>query len=705
VASERENGRAPLTEEEIEAIAARLRRGQFLDDHYRAALFRQPKEYELTYAAKRGRGQILAETMAVPLQTLKRFGPDSEGWINRLVSGDNLQVLKTLFEMKERGELKNADGSDGVRLCYIDPPFATKQEFRGGRGQKAYADKVIGAEFVEFLRKRLILIHELLATDGVLYLHLDTKKVHYVKVLLDEIFGENNFRSEIIWKRATAHSGANRYGPVHETLLFYSKGPNYLWNGGFHDPEQHDRKGHYKKVDDAGRRWEPGELTAPGIRRGETGEEWRGFNPTAMGRHWSKPPADLDELDAEGRIYWPKKKGAWPRLIRYLDEAEGLALQDVWTDIPPINMVAKERVGYPTQKPEALLERVISASSNPGDLVLDCFAGSGTTAVAAEKTGRRWAAVDCGKLAVYTTQRRLVALTEGTGKQRALTTTQPFEVCTAGLYDNELLEQLPFDKYERFCLDLFGCRPDPHRLADVAMVGSRKGGPVHLFPFNEVDLVMGREYIESLHQRLESKVSGPVYVIAPDSTCDPGLFEDMIRIGDNTYFILRIPYSVIEALHGRDFELLPQPSSLDEVNDALDSFGFDFVQPPEVEVSYRRNKDQLKATIKSFQRGGLDPAEFGKLDDAGRGDLAMVMIDSDHDGKVFRLTDHRFGDELSEDGWSFEIPIAGPGKSAAIIYLDTHGNERREIQPLTATRKRARTKTGRAVSKATRVRA
>ena len=165
-----------LGEDEIEAIVARLRRGEPLDDRYRARLFREPKESELVYAGKESRGAILAQTMGVPIQTLKRFGDSSGGWANKLIFGDNLQVLKTLFEMKERGLLKNGDGSTGVRLCYIDPPFATRQEFRGGQGQRAYRDKVEGARFIESLRKRLVFIRELLSDDGTLYVHLDPKK-------------------------------------------------------------------------------------------------------------------------------------------------------------------------------------------------------------------------------------------------------------------------------------------------------------------------------------------------------------------------------------------------------------------------------------------------------------------------------------------------------------------------------------------------
>ncbi len=155
-----------LDDVEIDDIVARLRADEFLPDDWRDKLFARQKEAQLSYAGKEPRGVVLARTMGVPLQVLKRFGSNGD-WTNKLIFGDNLQVLKTLLEMKERNELRNADGSPGVRVCYIDPPFATKREFRGKRGQMAYRDKVEGAEFIEFLRKRLIFIHELLAKDGV----------------------------------------------------------------------------------------------------------------------------------------------------------------------------------------------------------------------------------------------------------------------------------------------------------------------------------------------------------------------------------------------------------------------------------------------------------------------------------------------------------------------------------------------------------
>jgi Protein of unknown function (DUF2510)/DNA methylase len=163
-----------LTDEQVDALVGRIKAGEYLDEYLRPLLFRQAKEYELEYAAKTPKSRVLADTMAVPLQRLKQFGAAEGDWTNKLIFGDNLQVLKTLMEMKGRGELRNADGSEGIRLCYIDPPFATKREFRGSGNQRAYRDKIEGAAFVEFLRRRLIFIAELLAEDGTLYLHLDT---------------------------------------------------------------------------------------------------------------------------------------------------------------------------------------------------------------------------------------------------------------------------------------------------------------------------------------------------------------------------------------------------------------------------------------------------------------------------------------------------------------------------------------------------
>jgi site-specific DNA-methyltransferase (adenine-specific)/adenine-specific DNA-methyltransferase len=340
--------------------------------------------------------------------------------------------------------------------------------------------------------------------------------------------------------------------------------------------------------------------------------------------------------------------------------------------------LSSERVGYPTQKPLELLERIIRASTDEGDLVLDCFAGSGTAAVAAERLGRRWIANDAGKLAIYLTQRRLLA-TSASDNRKSPSSPRPFDLCTAGMYDNSLLEGLDFESYKRFCLDLFECRQEQFKISGITFAGRRKGEPVHLFPFNLApDLQMGVDYLESLHERLKGKVSGAVFVIVPITHCDPGLFADVFPMGKILFFVLRVPYSAIEAIHGRPFKVLDQPFSEADLNDPVDTFGFDFVQLPDVDVRYVRSGDDLHVVVNSFKRGGLDPDDFDALEEKGRLDLSMVMVDRSYDGEVFRVSDYFFGDHLEDNGWSFSLPLKAAGKHFFFVFMDTHGNELRE---------------------------
>jgi DNA modification methylase len=622
------NPQTPLDEHELEAVIERLRRGELLDDFYKARMFRQVREAELVYAAKEPRGSILARTMSVPLQPTRLFGDAVGGWTNKLIFGDNLQVLKTLLEMKERGELVNADGTHGFRMCYIDPPFATKREFRGSKGQRAYRDKIDEADFIEFLRKRLVFIHELLAEDGTLYVHLDTKKGHYVKVVLDELFGAQNFRNEIIWWYYNKMQGnVNRFPSNHDSIYVYGKGPHTLFT-----PVMEERD--------------------------ETA--------TLIKRVWDSETGKLvNAKDEYGRVIYIEK--------------DDKRVDDVWrlSMLQPADR--KEKVDFPTQKPESLLSAAIAASSKPGDLVLDCFSGSGTAAVVAEKLGRRWVAVDSGKLAIYTAQRRLLSLKEGNGKKATARAAEPFELMSAGLYDNTLLEGLDFNDFEHFCLELFGCRRQPHTVVGVEMTGTRRGAPVYFFPWNKTDLDMGSDFVESLHERIKTKVTGPVCLVAPASRCEAGLFEDLIKLGRNVYFILRVPYSVIEALHGKPFQLVDQPTSKEAVNDAIESFGFSFIQKPQAETVTTRSSNGLRVELQSFRRGGLDPDDFEALEDAGRRDLAMVMVDRAYDGETSRLTEYLFGEDLEANGWSFEVSGEGSDGRVLLIWMDTHGNELSEV--------------------------
>lgn len=620
-------GQVSLQDAEIEAIVDRLKAGQPLDDQYRLRLFQHSKDAEVVYAAKEPRGSVLARTMAVPFQTLRRFGDSDGGWSNKLIFGDNLQALKTLLEMKRRGELQNADGSHGIRVCYIDPPFATRREFKGKKGQVAYRDKVEGAEFIEFLRKRLIFIHELLAEDGTLYVHLDPKKGHYMKVVLDEIFGPECFRNEIIWWYYNKMQGnVGRFPANHDCIYVYGK-------------------------------------QSEGTR----------FTPVMEER---------DEVTQMIKRVWDGKKGKLVNAkgedgkVLYI-EREDKRVDDVWrlSMLQPADRT--EKVDYPTQKPLSLLQVILAASSEPGDLVLDAFLGSGTTAVAAEQMGRRWVAIDCGKLSIYTAQRRLLSMTEGRGNKAVAREHQPFDLVHAGLYDNDLLDKLTFDRFERFGLELFGCVAAPDEINGIPMSGTRGGDPVHVFPFDATDAVMGKEYIEDLHERIGDKVNQVVYVIVPKVHCDPALFEDVITLGGVTYFVLQVPYSVIEALHDEQFKPIGQPFSAEQVNDALDAYGFDFIELPGAKVKATRVKDKVKLVISEFRRGGLDDDDFAGLPDKGRGDLAMALLDLDYGGNGFDLDEHAFGEDLREAKWTLTLDGDRCGEKVLLILMDVYGNELR----------------------------
>ena len=363
-------------------------------------------------------------------------------------TGDNLDVLRGL-------------NSETVDLIYLDPPFNSNKDYAAPVGSQAagaafkdtwtlsdldvawmglMADEqpaiasllaTAGAvhgkgmqSYLTMMAVRLLEMRRVLKDTGSIYLHCDPTASHYLKALVDAVFGQENFRSEIIWRRISAHSGAQRWGPIHDVVLFYSRGNRYTWNRVAQEYDQDYLATHYRHTDAKGR-YRLGDLTGSGTRLGESGQPWRGVDPTSKNRHWAVPKESslpdwvapsgyaqltvherLDFLDAVGLVYWPAR-GKTPRFKGYYDQASGVPVQDVIWDIPPIGAAAKERTGYPTQKPLALLERIIAASSNEGDVVLDPFCGCATACVAAERMGRQWLGIDISPKAVELVNMRL----------------------------------------------------------------------------------------------------------------------------------------------------------------------------------------------------------------------------------------------------------------------------------------------------------
>lgn len=367
----------------------------------------------LEYAGKKA----VADILATPPGRFARTGARGAGAVNRLYQADNLPVLAAL--------LRDPAVAGKVRLVYIDPPFATAATFESRKQKHAYDDHLVGPAFVESLRERLVLIHKLLADDGSLYLHLDERMVFHFRVVLDEIFGEQNYRNCITRKKCNPKNYTRKtYGNVADYILFYTKSESYVWNRALEPWDDARAAKEYQCVDEQGRRYKKVPVHAPGLRNGETGKPWRGKLPPP-GKHWQYTPATLDEMDARGEIYWSPTGN--PRRKIFFENSAGVPLQDIWMDMRDAHNQMVHVTGYPTEKNPALLARIIEASSNPGDLVLDCYAGSGTTLAVASTLDRRWIGVDRSAEAIETTLRRLESGTErmgdfvgGEAKQSAL---------------------------------------------------------------------------------------------------------------------------------------------------------------------------------------------------------------------------------------------------------------------------------------------
>ncbi|MCJ7612241.1 MAG: site-specific DNA-methyltransferase [Candidatus Aminicenantes bacterium] len=753
-----------LTEQEKKKIIELIEAGKPLPVIYKPKLFdsgdaeyiEATKDYKLAYKGKVRKEDIIAQTPAAPFQKIRSFNSDNkfdDGWQNMLIFGDNLLALKTIYEDQRGPNIYKT--KNRIKLIYIDPPFATKQDFMKDR-EKAYRDKIIGAQFIEFLRKRLILMKEILSDDGSIYVHLDWKKGHYIKAILDEVFGEYNFVNEIIWhyfgfKRSTS----SNFPRKHDTIFAYGKSPSRIWNPVF--------------------------------------------------REYSREYLSRWKVDENGELYRDdvNPTGGGTRTI-YLKDLEGDLVESVWNDIPPVNPMGSERLNYPTQKPEQLLERIINASSNKGDIILDAFAGSGTTLAVAEKLSCRWIGIECGKLAIYTVQKRMINLTTqiGSGKkdQRRdyervidfeehsksksrglffiyekvrkgefiitdsflkdladfissnlsgdkieefslvcpeeklqlqkmkaedsdgnsagekavqvgrikflISFIQPkekaekekrlkakeFTLYHAGVYDNKRILEMPWEQYKPFVAQLFGLRPDPHKIHGLEVDGYIGVHSAYIWDYpNQKNLTLDREYVKTLHHVLGGKAGNRFYVVAPIIAM--GFMEDEVILGDTTYSFLKVPLSILMALIEKgEPGSLKQPTSENDVNEVIDAIGFDFISQPEVKVTYHRRppiernlmnlkKRDYSIEITSFKSNTLvyDPEDFENFET-----LSMVLIDTNCNEDFFNLSKVFWAEQiLNEEKTKAIIRIPEDefvGKKMMVIFVDKYGNELKVIK-------------------------
>jgi adenine-specific DNA-methyltransferase len=394
-------------------------------------------------------------------------------WRNRLIWGDKKYVLPSLLP----------EFAGKVNLIYIDPPFATGDNFSFNADvpedpdteesqsisftkqpsmveQKAYRDTWgRGLDgYLQWFYDTSVLLQELLTENGSIYVHCDWRVSHSVKLVLDEVFSKDNFINEIIWKRRGGLlNQTKQYGAATDAILFYANSGNYVWNQQYskYDTDDYITE-RFKYTDALGRRYRLSPIVSPSYSPTLI-YEYKGYKPPKNG--WSLSFETMKRFDAEGRLYFPDNKLQRIQRKQYLEEWEGRTVQSLWTDIPPINPMAIERLDYPTQKPEALLERIITASSNEGDLILDCFCGSGTTAAVAEKLGRRWITCDLGRFAIHTTRKRLLSIEN----------VRPFVVQNLGKYERQAWQAAEFDgpsqrasvqlRYRNFILDLYHATP------------------------------------------------------------------------------------------------------------------------------------------------------------------------------------------------------------------------------------------------------
>ena len=366
--------------------------------------------------------------------------------------GDNLEQLKKL-----------PDGC--VDLIYIDPPFNSNRNYEVFWGEtkekRSFQDRHASTQaYIDFMRPRCVELHRVLKKTGSFYYHCDWHASHYIKIMLDQIFGENYFQNEIIWQRFNFHADAHRFGNVHDVIFFYTSSSNYTWNTQYTHFKESYIKSHFKYTDERGR-YRLDNLNPPGGR----GPEYEFHGVT---RPWRYTQEKMKALDKEGLIY--VTPNGVPQLKRYLEEIKGQAIHTIWTDIPPINPRSKERLGYPTQKPLALLDRIIKASSDPNDIVLDAFCGCGTALVAAENLNRQWIGIDISPTACRVMAKRLRDVCGVKEDEKLWRIGRGFVVRDLP-WTEQQLRKIPHFEFENWAVIALGGIPNKVQVGDMGIDG------------------------------------------------------------------------------------------------------------------------------------------------------------------------------------------------------------------------------------------
>ncbi|MDR3572432.1 MAG: site-specific DNA-methyltransferase [Anaerolineaceae bacterium] len=590
-----------------------------------------------------------------------------------LYHGDNKDVLAYLLANNFRGK---------VKLIYIDPPFDSGADYvrrvtlRGatvkakldGEGydlgeQIQYTDIWANDNYLQFMYERLLLLKELLSTDGNIFLHCDDTRDFMLRGILEEIF-PGCFRNEIIWKRSTSTGLAQkRCGTLHDTIIWYSKSDQYIFNMQYHDYEESYLKRAVK--DENGRLYIPIPTGNPGPRP-NLYYEYKGYWPHPNGYKWTR--AKMEEFDRQGRLIFPQDMSGRIQLKQYLEDMEGVKLQDIWTDLYSVNPVANERNDYPTQKPEALLQRIVKMASNPKDIVLDCFVGSGTTAVVAQKLGRRWIAADINKGAIQLSAKRLQIIIED---QIQSTQSQP-----SLLHEDEAISQpaqLNFRVYRVNDYDLQIQHNEALNIAcehigitrtktDVFFDGVLGNELAKIVPFNHPLTLLD---LQEIHRELENRPEEERNIV-------------VVCLGKE----LATQEWVEDWNKNRKRTNLPNQIRVIEVRSDPKYGGLFEHKPSEAEISIERTSDGILVEILDF----ISPTIIERLSRQGglvapkvedwRAMVDSVMIDTSYNGEVFNIviTDTP---EKKADLVSGKYQLSGPGEQTtiAIKITDMLGEE------------------------------
>lgn len=648
----------------------------------------------LTWVGKRPLAQVTAfpaqhiETLD-PQRTLREGKSNWPDWPAQYppgglsFHGDNKEVLAHLLANGFRGK---------VQLIYIDPPFDSGADYvrnvklRGIKGsttidgetyslgeQLQYTDIWANDNYLQFMYERLLMLKSLLSEDGAIFLHCDWKRTHLLRCLLDEVFGSESFRNEIIRVKCNPKNSKRKaFGNIHDCVLFYSNGTSEdrPWNVQRDETDSEDVTRLFGKVDPkTGRRYTTVALHARGTRSAnrDSGKPWRGLAPPP-GRHWAYLHSELDRFDDEGRIEWSSSGN--PRLIRYADEKDGDLVQDIWTMKDP------EEDEYPTEKPEELLERVIRATTNPGDLVLDCFLGSGTTVAVAQRLGRRWIGCDINKGAIQTTSKRLqrviaeqvaaadeakatqvqgTLLEEETVKTDAPPAQLGFTVWRVNDYDLQIQHN---EAVNLACEHLGVVRTKTDSYFD----GTLGRAPVKITPFDHPLTPLDLEELKrELEARPDEDRAVTVVCLGIEIAARAWVEEwNRMRKGKNSANRIEVVELRTDERYGK------------------------FIRhtPAQAKVTVRRTRDKVTVTIDDF----ISPAIVERLQqqaavlkpkiDDWRAMVDCVMIDPSYDGEVFNvaLSDvpERKTDLVSG---SYELSAPSKPTTVAVKIIDMLGEE------------------------------